>query len=65
MQKAEGNRGWCYYRVGREEKFRMPGFEKMLLTPMEVIAPILGKFGMVVSNLLCMVGGSLAHADGG
>ena len=38
----------AYYRVGREEKFRIPEFEKMLLTPMGVIAQLLGKFGWMV-----------------
>jgi hypothetical protein len=45
LQKVEGNWGWCFYRVGREE-FRIPEFEKIfeelgviLLMLMEVSAP--------------------------
>ena len=45
LQKVEGNWGWCFYRVGREE-FRIPEFEKIfeelgviLLMLMEGSAP--------------------------
>ena len=59
IAEAEGNFECCYYRVGSEEEFRISGFEKILLTPIWVLAPLLGKSVRVV------IGGSLPHADGG
>ena len=47
LQKAEGNWERCCYRVVREEEFRIPEFEKILLTPMGVIAAHVDKFGSV------------------
>ena len=45
IAKAEGNWGWCSYRERIEEEFRIPEFEKILVTPMGVIAVHIGKFG--------------------